>query len=762
MREEEFSNKSVNEVRFSPKTFAQAISTGQEKGVLVGYEFEVCIPEKTLDKIPKESLRDDYYDNLVKDYFSSDTGFYELYVYDNGDGDGVIPINKMDKLFIIKQDKKPKYPTFKDAYKSLSKDKREDENLNYEDLLKIIFPRTPSTTIESSLFEYFTIDSKKIYKFWEDEFGIDLEEDYANNYDENEYYLAADKLLKSELKKTFNADVIVFSYYHQEKKNKTSWYIEPDSSIEPDTSQDVGLEIVTPPIPANEAMDVLKKFYAMAKKLKFYTGHEFGTGLHINVSIPENIDLLKLILFSGDTHILKQFDREGSEYAKNVYNAMTKKIAEPNVSKATFPTTTTTRGKSKFVAGIPKTKTKINLEDILKIAKNYTRYHYVSISNYPRARYVSFRHVGGDYLKSYEDVVNVVGRFVQLLIIASDPKLYRNEYLKKLSKLIARPKPYHVPDLVSSNIIPIYNEIKAKGLPVMIVDMAFPIYTAKSISKSSAVHKALAYRDGYLSHHDMSYNSEHSVMMNSPNAKQNIFSKINNKLKATLNRANTTYSTIIFYPRSKDLRSLRFLLDRKIPSPLKGMDEFEDAVCYWKYERLPITNELTQKFVSDLVKVNVKRNIRTNESLEYPEQPVYYFSYGMLCNPDFMPGAELVGVGELKNFEYKMYQYANVEPKKDSNVYGCLWKIDRQMIRQLDRIEGYPNLYDRRTYPVYLDGKKYETEVYIMIPETIQYLKNTVPVRRYVRNIMHGYKNAGVPISQLTNALSHIKSRTVK
>ena len=86
--------------------------------------------------------------------------------------------------------------------------------------------------------------------------------------------------------------------------------------------------------------------------------------------------------------------------------------------------------------------------------------------------------------------------------------------------------------------------------------------------------------------------------------------------------------------------------------------------------------------------------------------PVYYFSYGMLTDPELMQGLHMVGVAELPNFEYKMYSWANVEHKPGSKVYGVLWAIDHNVISQLDRAEGYPSLYDRRTYPVYVDGNK--------------------------------------------------------
>lgn len=152
------------------------------------------------------------------------------------------------------------------------------------------------------------------------------------------------------------------------------------------------------------------------------------------------------------------------------------------------------------------------------------------------------------------------------------------------------------------------------------------------------------------------------------------------------------------------------------------------------------------------------------ESQEYPETPVYYLAYGMLTDPEIMRGLKLVGVGELRNFELKMYSWANVETSPGKSVYGCLWEIDRRVISELDKAEGYPSLYDRRTYPVYLDGKKYAAEVYVMTPQTVEEHQETSPSQRYVNRIVRGYKNAGVPLSQLSRALkvSGVRQRAQK
>jgi hypothetical protein len=49
MRARQFEEQTVDEVAMNPTTFAQAIEQGQAAGVLVGFEFEVCIPEETFN-----------------------------------------------------------------------------------------------------------------------------------------------------------------------------------------------------------------------------------------------------------------------------------------------------------------------------------------------------------------------------------------------------------------------------------------------------------------------------------------------------------------------------------------------------------------------------------------------------------------------------------------------------------------------------------------------------------------------------------------
>jgi soluble lytic murein transglycosylase-like protein len=215
------------------------------------------------------------------------------------------------------------------------------------------------------------------------------------------------KFLQSIIEPVFGKTTI-FSSYHQQSKNLTDWYIEPDGSLQPKYG-DGAAEIVSPPMPARQAIEALKKFYDLARQYGLYTSAENKTGLHINVSIPRDLDVLKLALFLGDNKVLKDFDRANNAYARSTINNL-----KQNLDSRPW----------RYGEDI--------VNKLKSIVKSHTREHMASIND--TGRYVSFRHAGGDYLNKPQSVEDVVGRFVRSMLIASDPNAYREEYLTKAAK----------------------------------------------------------------------------------------------------------------------------------------------------------------------------------------------------------------------------------------------------------------------------------------------------------------------------------------
>ena len=148
--------------------------------------------------------------------------------------------------------------------------------------------------------------------------------------------------------------------------------------------------------------------------------------------------------------------------------------------------------------------------------------------------------------------------------------------------------------------------------------------------------------------------------------------------------------------------------------------------------------------------------------MEAGAMPIYYFAYGMLTDPDYMPGAELMGAATLNNFEFELLAHANVHPVAGAQATGVLWAIDRQLLAQLDQVEGYPHYYDRKTVPVICDGRRYEAEVYTMTPESRRLSQGRPVSPRYVQTVIKGYNHAGVPVTQIDQAYQRDQAHLAK
>ena len=116
------------------------------------------------------------------------------------------------------------------------------------------------------------------------------------------------------------------SSYHSSRVERPSvknphYIVEPDSSLDPDDSDDQGLEFVSPPLPIEELLSDLNKVKAWADRTGCYTTD--STGLHINVSVPgwtggtDQLDYVKLALLLGDEFVLDSFGRASNTYAKS-------------------------------------------------------------------------------------------------------------------------------------------------------------------------------------------------------------------------------------------------------------------------------------------------------------------------------------------------------------------------------------------------------------------------------------------------------------
>ena len=227
---------------------------------------------------------------------------------------------------------------------------------------------------------------------------------------------------KSEIGKPVTAS----SNYHSAKRNNTDYIVEPDGSLDqPDNSSDGGLEFISPPMSVDEMFSDMDKIVNWANNYGCYTNA--STGLHMNISVPgmstQKLDFVKLALLMGDEYVLEKFERLGNYFAKSAMKIVRERVAQ-RPEDAT--------------AMLEQMKNHLG-EMATKIIHSGETNKYTSINT--KEGYIEFRSPGGDWLASYNEdkgnIENTMLRFVVAMDAALDPEKYRNEYLKKLYKLLA-------------------------------------------------------------------------------------------------------------------------------------------------------------------------------------------------------------------------------------------------------------------------------------------------------------------------------------
>jgi len=221
------------------------------------------------------------------------------------------------------------------------------------------------------------------------------------------------------------------------------YLVEPDGSLEANDSDDVGLEFVSPPLPIDDILSDLNKVKAWAKQYGCYTND--STGLHINISVPdysrENLDFVKLALLMGDEYVLDNFGRAGNTYAKSAMKLVRDQVrTKPDEAERLLD------------------KMKGNLDSLAsKAIHSGVTSKYTSINT--KDGHIEFRSPGGDWLDdNFDKIENTLLRFTVAMSAALNPEMYREEYLKKLYKLLTQ-------DNKGSDTIKYFSEYVAGKIP---------------------------------------------------------------------------------------------------------------------------------------------------------------------------------------------------------------------------------------------------------------------------------------------------------
>ena len=209
-------------------------------------------------------------------------------------------------------------------------------------------------------------------------------------------------------------------------KPMDAFTVEPDGSLNGNEHSDAGLEFVSPPIPLAQIGDTMKKVQQWAGENGVYTGKSNKTSMHTNISIPgydlDKLDYLKAAILLGDEHVLRQFDRIGNTYAKPAIEKVKELVRQkPDKAKEL----------------LDKMKSHLNAEASKLIHSGQTD-KYTSINT--KDNRIEYRSPGGDYLSDIADnpqkMVDTINRMVVNIDAAMDPEKYKQEYQKKLYKIL--------------------------------------------------------------------------------------------------------------------------------------------------------------------------------------------------------------------------------------------------------------------------------------------------------------------------------------
>ena len=139
-----------------------------------------------------------------------------------------------------------------------------------------------------------------------------------------------------------------------------------------------------------------------------------------------------------------------------------------------------------------------------------------------------------------------------------------------------------------------------------------------------------------------------------------------------------------------------------------------------------------------------------------------YFAYGSNLDLDQMarrcPDAEPLCNAVLDNYSLEFRGrsdgtgVATILPHKGRKVYGVLWALTPGCERSLDRWEGCPNVYDKRTVAVRdEDGNRISVMTYAMTHEKTR--EPALPSNEYYQRILRGYQQNELPTRALTLAM---------
>jgi hypothetical protein len=458
----EITEQTLNEINMSPGALAKA---AKKINALAGMEFEMIVPGAR----PAE----DYEPEWVADYdrdqrTRSLSGVVDF--FNDGDYNSSRSINTMrdqiyDEFYEWRGEKlqefwnENKEDIIKEYLRNNAKDDDDNQlegaaldkrvetaikeiNTDHDDAQQDYMDDSEKYDADDYSVDDYLIDKYPYMSDIENNFNVNWPHYYDENEGSYDNEISVDDIA-DEFSRMIGKPVNASNNYHGARREAGHYVVEPDGSLEGDDDEDGGLEFVSPPLPLNELLEDLEKVKKWADSKGIYTND--STGLHINVSIPDRdfdtLDYVKLAILLGDEYVLKEFGRTSNHFTQSAL-----KIVKKNIQQRP----------DDVAALLEKMKENLNTAAARAIHSGTTA-KYTSINT--KTGYIEFRSPGGDWLNNtFDKIVPTLSRFVVAMDAAMDETAYKEEYAKKLYKLLA-------PSEDGTNTLKFFAQYSAGELP---------------------------------------------------------------------------------------------------------------------------------------------------------------------------------------------------------------------------------------------------------------------------------------------------------
>jgi len=239
-----------------------------------------------------------------------------------------------------------------------------------------------------------------------------------------------------------------------------TWVVTSDSSLDEEMEahyakgiDTCGVEVVSSVMDATEGLAMLDRM------LEIMNGTILGldvtttqnTGLHINLGVKDkDIDPVKILVLSGDKHMLEKFNRADSMYAASVQDSLKDRMTTVAQGNVPAGVDASRYGSSKDVNELIKRAQEAlrgietdqrDIDQVIAVLNNLKpegKVHSIDFSKLPSG-YVEYRALGNaGYEKRRGEIRDAVLHMIGMTYVATEPSAYRQEFLKKLYLMVQR------------------------------------------------------------------------------------------------------------------------------------------------------------------------------------------------------------------------------------------------------------------------------------------------------------------------------------